>query len=139
MEIPEDIQAALWQKFLFVASWGGVGTLVDAPIGIIRKVPETRQLLEQAMTEVLAVAHARNIAVPDDTVEKTMSFADTLPHEGSTSLHRDIKEGKPSELEFWNGAVVRIGREVNVRTPIHSFIYSSLLPRELRAQGQIRF
>ena len=138
-EIPNDIEVALWQKFLFVVSWGGVGSVTDAPIGIIRSMPETRRMLEQSMSEVLSLAQARKIAVEDDTVIKTMAFVDTLPQNGTTSLHRDIMDGNPSELDFWNGAVVRLGQEVGIATPLNSFIYNSLLPRELRAQGKLSF
>ena len=139
VEIPTDIEAALWQKFLFVVSWGGVGSVTGAPIGVIRSMPETRRMLEQSMSEVLSVAQARKIAVADDTVIKTMAFVDTLPQNGTTSLHRDIMDGNPSELDFWNGAVVRLGQEVGIATPLNSFIYNSLLPRELRAQGKLSF
>ena len=139
VDISPDIQVALWEKFLFVVSWGGVGAVADAPIGVVRSVPETRRMLEQSMTEVLTVSQARNIAIEDDTVRKTIAFVDTLPQNGTTSLQRDIMEGKPSELNFWNGAVVRLGQEVAVATPVNTFIYSSLLPRELRAQGKLQF
>ena len=138
-EIPPDIQAALWQKFLFVVSWGGVGAVTRAPIGTTRTVPETREMLLQVMREVLAVAHARNVALPDDTVRDTLDFMDTLPPGGTTSLQRDISEGKPSELDSWNGAVARLGKEVGVATPLNTFIYHALLPLELQARGQIRF
>jgi 2-dehydropantoate 2-reductase len=68
-----------------------------------------------------------------------MAFVDNLPPGGTTSLQRDIMEGKPSELSAWNGAVVRLGQEVGVITPLHTFIYNSLLPLELRARGQVQF
>jgi len=139
VEIPADIQAALWQKFLFVVSWGGVGTVADAPIGVIRSLAGSRRMLENSMTEVLAVAQAQKIAIADDIIQKTLAFIDTLPPNGTTSLHRDIKAGKPSELASWNGAVVRLGQEVGVATPLNTFIYNSLLPRELQAQGQLVF
>jgi 2-dehydropantoate 2-reductase len=139
VEIPPDIQAALWDKFLFVVSWGGVGAVTRAPIGVLRSVPEMRQMLEQSMHEVFAVAQARNIAFPEDAIRKTIAFVDTLPPSGITSLQRDIVEGRPSELTSWNGAVVRLGQEVGVATPLHAFIYHSLLPLELRARGQVQF
>lgn len=138
-DVPSDIEAALWQKFLFVVSWGGVGAITDAPIGVIRSIPETRRMLELCMSEVLSVAQAKRIAVSNDTVQQTMAFVDTLPQSGTTSLHRDIVDGKPSELDFWNGAVVRLGQEVGVATPLNTFIFNSLLPRELRAQGKLTF
>ena len=102
-------------------------------------MPETRLMLEQSMSEVLSVAQARRIAIDGETVGKTMAFVDTLPPAGTTSLHRDIKNGLPSELESWNGAVVRFGKEAEVPTPINDFIYHSLLPRELRARGKLDF
>jgi 2-dehydropantoate 2-reductase len=102
-------------------------------------VPETRRILEQAMYEIFSVARAREIALPEDVIDKTMAFVDNLPPGGTTSLQRDIMEGKPSELSAWNGAVVRLGQEVGVITPLHTFIYNSLLPLELRARGQVQF
>lgn len=139
VEIPPDIQATLWEKFLSVVSWGGVGSVTRAPIGVLRTVPEARQMLEQAMHEIFTVALARNIALPKDVIGKTMAIVDRLPPDGTTSLQRDIMEGKPSELASWNGAVVRLGQEVGVATPLHAFIYHSLLPLELRARGQVQF
>ena len=68
-----------------------------------------------------------------------MAIVDRLPPDGTASLQRDIMEGKPSELDSWNGAVVRLGQEVGVATPLHAFIYHSLLPLELRARGQVQF
>ena len=55
----------------------------------------------------------------------------------AVNLGRDIMEGRHSELESQTGAVVRMGQEVGVETPINTFIYHSLLPQELKAQGQL--
>jgi len=138
-EIPPDITAALWEKFLFVVSWGGIGAVSRAPIGVIRSLPQTRRLLEQAMGEVLAVARARNVNLRDDIVARTLDFIDTLPPGGTTSMQRDIAQGRPSELESWNGAVVRFGRQGGVAVAVNNFIYDSLLPLELNARGAIPF
>jgi 2-dehydropantoate 2-reductase len=139
VEVPSDIHVALWEKFLFVVSFGGVGAVTRAPIGVIRTLTETRRLLEQCMHEIFEVARARQIALSDGIVEKTMMFLDSLAPSGTTSLQRDIADGKPSELDAWNGAVVRLGQEVGITTPLHSFIYNSLLPLELQARGQLQF
>jgi len=139
VEVPSDIHVALWEKLLFVVSFGGVGAVTRAPIGVIRTLPETRWQLEQCMREIFAVAHARQIALSDGIIEKSMMFIDSLAPSGTTSLQRDIAEGKPSELEAWNGAVVRLGLGVGVATPLHEFIYHTLLPLELRARGKVQF
>jgi 2-dehydropantoate 2-reductase len=139
VEVPSDIHKALWEKFLLITSFGGVGAVTRAPIGIIRKIPEARRLLEQCMQEVLAVARARRVALADAVVADTMTHIDSLAAKGTTSLQRDIADGKPSELEFWNGAVVRLARDVDVATPLHEFIYHCLLPQEMHARGKVKF
>ena len=139
VEVPPDIQQALWEKFLLVTSFGGVGSVTRAPVGVMRAVPETRRMLERCMHEVLAVALARRVPLDDTVIAGTLAFLDSLAPGATTSLQRDLADGKPSELEAWNGAVVRLGHEPGVATPLHEFIYDSMLPLELRARGQLTF
>ena len=138
-EIPADIQVAIWEKFLFIASFSGVGAVTRAPAGVLRSLPETRRMLEAAMREVLAVAQARGIGMTEEAVSRTMALIDGLPEGGTASMQRDIIGGRPSELESQNGAVVRLGQEVGVDTTLHGFIYDCLLPLELRARGELEF
>ncbi len=139
VEISPDIQAAMWRKFLFIVSLSGMGSITRSPIGVFRKLPETRKMLKEVMLEAFQVARARHIDLPEDAVSTTLAFIDGLPASGTASMQRDIMEGRPSELEAQNGAVVRMGQETGVATPINAFIYHSLLPMELRARGQIEF
>jgi 2-dehydropantoate 2-reductase len=139
VDVPPDIHKALWEKFLLVTSFGGVGAVSRAPIGIMRTVPETRLLLEQCMQEVSAVARESRVQLSDTVVADTMKFIDTLAASATTSLQRDVAEGKPSEIDFWNGAVVRLGRAVDVPTPVNQFICHSVLPQELQARRQLVF
>jgi 2-dehydropantoate 2-reductase len=136
VEVPPDIQAAMWDKFLFIASFSGVGAVTRAPAGVLRSIPQTRELLIGAMREVLAVARARGVALTEESITRALAFIDNLPHEGTASMQRDIMEGRPSELESQNGAVVRLGQAAGVPTPLHDFIYRALLPMELRARGR---
>lgn len=138
-EIPDDIQVAMWEKFVFIAAISGVGAVTRAPAGVIRSLPETRQMLEQAMREILAVARARGVALSDEVVSQTMAFIDAMPAGGTASMQRDIIAGRPSELDYQNGTVARLGRELGVPTPVNAFIYASLLPQELRARGKVEF
>ena len=137
--IPSDINGAMWQKFLLVAAWSGLGAVTRSPIGIFRSQPGTRQMLEQTMSEIYDVARARDIDLPGGVVAKTMEFLDALPSGGTASMQRDIMDGKPSELETQTGTVVRLGQELGIETPVNNFIYNCLLPMELRAKGQLTF
>jgi 2-dehydropantoate 2-reductase len=135
--IPTDIHVALWEKFLFGASTSGLGAVTRAPMNVLRELSTTRQMLEEAMHEILAVAHARSIALPSSSVSEAMALVDSLPVGTTASMQRDIMAGRPSELEAQNGAVTRLGGEAGVATPLHSFIYTSLLPQELYARGPL--
>jgi 2-dehydropantoate 2-reductase len=137
--VPGDIDVALWEKFAFVVSVGGVGAVTRAPIGQERSHPATRAMIESAIREIVTVGQASGVKIGEDVVEKSMSFVDTLPAQGSASLQRDLAAGRPSELEAWNGAVVRIGRQLGLETPIHAFIHASLVLLEERARGRREF
>lgn len=133
-EIPPDIHRSMWTKFVFIAPMSGVGAITRVPLGVWRAIPESRRLAQIAVEEVVAVASARGIKLDDDVVARTMQRYDHLPPDSTASLQRDVTEGKPSELEAQIGAVVRLGREAGVPTPVHEVIYSALLPLERTAR-----
>jgi len=137
--VADDIHAAMWMKFLFIASYSGVGTVARATAGPLRTVPETRALVRRAMEEVYAVARARGVKMPHDSVEKSLAAVDALPADATASMQRDVVAGRPSELEAQSGAVVRLGREAGVEVPTHEFIYGALKPLELKARGELIF
>jgi 2-dehydropantoate 2-reductase len=139
VKIPEDIHVSMWKKFLLIAPWGGLGALTRAPVGVTRSLPETRALLEHAMEEIHLVAQARKVAMERESINQAMAFIDNLPYEGTASMQRDIMAGRPSELDAQNGAVVRLGKEAGVATPVNGMFYSSLLPLEMRARKQLNF
>lgn len=137
-EVPHDIDVAIWQKFLMVCSLGGVCAACRQPAGPVRAQPESRALLRRAMEEIVALATARGVALPHDAVDKAMALADSVPPDGTSSLHRDIVDGRPSELDDWSGAVVRLAAESGVPVPTHGFVYAVLRPSEQAARQSFR-
>ncbi|MFC2135870.1 ketopantoate reductase family protein [Bacteroidota bacterium] len=136
-KIPDDIYSALWQKFLFVTSTSGIGAVTRIPMGLLRKVHETRKLFVRSINEIINIAEKKNIDLPGDIVAKSLDYLDNLKADSTSSTQRDIMEGRPSELEALNGAVVRMGKDLSIETPVNEFIYSSLLPMELIARNNL--
>lgn len=132
-----DIRTALWKKLLTVSSWAGLGALSRSPIGVIRQLPETRALVDRAMDEGIAVGRALGHAIADGFKAELWGFYDALSPDATASMLRDIMAGKPSELDAWNGAVVRFGKQTGVATPVHTFTYHALLPMEKRARNEL--
>jgi len=137
VHVPEDIQAWLWWKFVASATMGGLGAVTRVPTAVWRQIPEVRGMVERAAQEVVAVARARGVQLAADVIEQLQRVIDALPPGIMTSMAEEIIGGRPSELEYWSGAVVRLGREAGVATPLNEVIYYSLLPQERQARGQV--
>jgi 2-dehydropantoate 2-reductase len=130
--IPDDINVAIWDKFVFLASFSGLTSVTRLPIGPIREDSETRALLRDALAEVVAVARAKGVALPKDILEKKLKWADDLPAAMVASMAGDLQRGNRLELPWLSGTVVKLGEELGVPTPVHKFLYLAL---KLHAQG----
>jgi 2-dehydropantoate 2-reductase len=134
-QVPPDIQHSMWTKFLFIAVMSGIGALTRVPIGVWRAEPEIRALVTAALHEVVALANARGIDLGDDAVAQTWQRYDALAPASTSSLQRDVMDGKPSELDAQLGAIVRLAKESSVPTPVTSMLYHCLLPQERLARA----
>lgn len=81
------------------------------------------------------MGRALGVPLPPDAAQQTMALVDRLAPGATASMQRDIAEGRPSELESQNGAIVRLGREAGLPTPTHAFLYAARLPQERRARA----
>ena len=134
-EVPPSIQVAIWEKFMLIATWGGMGAVTRSPVGVWRSLPGTRRMAEDCLREIQMLARARGVAVEPERVSATVDFIDRIAPQGTASMQRDIAAGRPSELESLNGVVVRLGRSLSAPTPTHTFIYHTLLAQEHAARA----
>jgi 2-dehydropantoate 2-reductase len=137
-DIAPDIWRSMWSKFLFIAPMSAIGALTRVPVGVWRAMPETRDIAVRALREMVAVASARGVDLGSDAVERTLERYDNMTPDSTSSLQRDIMEGKPSELEAQAGAIVRMAREAKVATPVCETLYALLLPQQRRAASMAR-
>ncbi len=135
VEMSDDILKVLWTKFVFISAISALGSLTRASIGEYRQVPESREVLTEALGEVAAVAQARGVKLEGDLVAKTLEFIDNSAPNMKTSMQRDVEAGRPSELESMIGVVPRLGRQSGVSTPVLRLAYALLKPGNLKVQG----
>jgi 2-dehydropantoate 2-reductase len=131
----EDIHVAMWNKFIFIASFGGVGALARANAGEIRANPETRQLVVDAAKEVEAVGLADGVKLPADAADRAIGFFDSIGPTSTSSMQRDVAAGLMFELEAFSGTIVQRGQANGTPTPVHQMIYALLLPAMKRAMN----
>ncbi len=133
--IPDDIHLEIWRKFLFITTLSGIGGLTRVEMGSMRSDDYIRNLMLQTATEIMAVANAKGIAITPSDIEKVFAFIDQQAPDATASMQRDIMDGKPSELDNFNGYVVREGKKHNIPTPVNEFIYRCLLLMENKARN----
>lgn len=128
-----DINRAIWDKFVFLATFSGMTALTRLPKAPILADPETRAMFHAALAEVVAVARVKGIDMPADHADALLRFGDGLPAEMKSSLLHDLERGNRLEVPWLSGAVARIGGECGVPTPVHRFIATAL---KLHAEGK---
>ena len=126
--LTNDILGIIWEKFAFLAPFSGITALTRQPVGVFRTVPETRALFLDAVSEVAHLARARGVGLGMDVVERIGSLIDTLVPEMKSSMLNDLERGGRLELPWLSGAVVRLGLELSVPTPVHRVIAAALAP-----------
>jgi 2-dehydropantoate 2-reductase len=124
----DDVQAILWTKFVRLATWSGMTTVTRSPMGVVRDTPATFDMMMAAIEEVIAVGKATGVKFPPDLMDGTLKLIKNFPANSKSSMLEDMERGRRLELPWLSGAVVRIGKEVGVSTPIHQFITTVLTP-----------
>ncbi len=132
--ISEDIHLDIWKKFLFIGTISGIGALTRAVFGVMREQEGIRKIIFDTAKEMVAVANAKGIGLSANDVQKIIDIIDSLDYNTTASMQRDMMEGKPSELENFNGYIVAQGKLLGIEVPTNAFTYNCLLPQELKAR-----
>ena len=128
-EISLDPLQVLWQKFIVLSALAGITSAAQTRPKELLKYPDARRMFCDAMEEALAVGLAKGVNLSDDLVQESLKYIDGLP-DFQNSMHGDYEAGRATELDALSGAVIRLGKQIGVPTPVHSFLYSVLLPHK---------
>jgi 2-dehydropantoate 2-reductase len=124
--LSRDIRRAVWMKFAMLAPFSGLTTLTGSTAGPIRETPGTRALMEAAVNEVVAVGAAIGVKLNEGDVAGVWKAIEANPPAMTSSMAHDRRAGKPLELNYLSGGVVRLGKKHGVPTPTHTFITQAL-------------
>ena len=127
-EIAADIRAALWTKFLFIATMAGVTSIARQTLAQLMPRPEWRPVVTACLREIEATGRANGVNLPPDIHDTTLAYIENNLADLQASMHTDLIAGRPLELEALTGAVIRAGRAAAVPTPINDVIYAMLNP-----------
>ena len=128
-ELSPDPLGVLWEKFIVLSALAGITSAAQTRPKELLKFPDARKLFCDAMEEALAVGLAKGVDLPANIVQDSLKYIDSLP-DFQNSMQGDYKAGRPTELDALSGAVIRLGKQIGVKTPVHNFLYSVLLPHK---------
>uniref|UniRef100_UPI0035618B7D ketopantoate reductase family protein n=1 Tax=Lutibacter sp. TaxID=1925666 RepID=UPI0035618B7D len=134
-KLSNNLQQEIWTKFLFITTISAIGALTRATIGEMIASDEIKKIMYKTAKEIVNVAKAKGVNLHKDIIEKQFQIIESQPYDTTSSLQRDIMQGKPSELESQNGTIVKMGKELGIPTPMNAIIYNCLLPQEKMARG----
>ena len=114
--ISDDIDVTLWSKLIINCAFNALSAVADISYGPMLEVDGTRDVVTRAVQEATTVARACGVAIPDDLLAHILNIPSMMPNQKSSTA-QDLARGKPSEIDFLNGHVVRKGAELGIPTP----------------------
>jgi len=126
--ISENIEGELWVKLLRNCALNAISALGRVHYGEIAQNANAKQLMQNVVDEVLAVAVAARVVMPDihdresgmaAAMDLAMQMADAF-----SSTAQDLNRGRPTEIDALNGYVARRGAELGVPVPVNHALFT---------------
>jgi 2-dehydropantoate 2-reductase len=114
----EDPFPALWNKYIFIASFALVTGMSGKTMGGVLADPVLRDHQQHIMEEIIAIAEAKGYRFPPNAIQEVFAKGEAFPYETKTSYQRDLEvPGKPNEGDLFGGTILRMGKELGIPTP----------------------
>jgi 2-dehydropantoate 2-reductase len=131
-KLEEDMKRALWYKFMINTGINQVTAVLRLPYGAIMnrggpgEIPEARELIEEAMHEVIRVANAEGIGLDEGDIRNWYNTLNSLSPGGFTSMCQDVMAGRKTELEMFGLTMIGLGKKHGIPVPVNRFLYLQL-------------
>lgn len=124
----DNIEGELWLKLLCNCALNAISALGRTRYGEITKSNDAKQLMEETIEEVLAVARAARVLLPSvhdraSGMAAAMEIA-TQMADAFSSTAQDLSRGRPTEIDALNGYIARRGAELGVPVPVNHALFT---------------
>ena len=122
--ISGNVEADLWTKLIMNCAYNAISALTRVRYGYLVADARTREVMRQVVEEVLAVARAAGVRMPNgDLVGAAWKLAETMPA-AISSTAQDIAQGRRTEIDSLNGYAARRGGELGIATPVNQTLHA---------------
>jgi len=124
-QISNDVIGELWTKLVINCAYNALSALGRSRYGPMTAVPSVRLVMVDVVTEILALARAKNVKLRDDLLEMTLAFANVMP-EATSSTAQDLARGRATEIDHLNGYVARECDALGLPAPVNRTLYAAV-------------
>lgn len=117
-----QIEKDALQKFSFVSPMAAAGAFYNAQAFVFQMKGQFRNTFIALIEEVKAISDAMQISLPENIVDINLKIMDDLAPTATASMHRDIRDGKQSEIDGLVFEVIRLGKKYGIPTPVYEMI-----------------
>jgi 2-dehydropantoate 2-reductase len=122
-EISDNVRGELWLKLILNCAYNAVSAITQMPYGKAVAGVGILDVMRDAVAECRLVAQADGVDIPGDVDLAVRRIAETMSGQLSSTA-RDLARGKPSEIDYLNGFVVRRGDALGIPTPANRVLWS---------------
>jgi 2-dehydropantoate 2-reductase len=131
--LSNDIEQALWDKWVFLATLAGMTTLCRGSVGQIVATDYGRQVTTELFQECLAVAERSGHPIATETSDKALAMLTAAGSGFTASMLRDLQAAQPTEHDHILGAIIRRGQNLSCKTPLLQIALTHL---QVQVQGR---
>jgi len=132
--LSDNVRSALWAKLILNCAYNALSALGRLPYGELVQRPGVLDVIRDVVAECKAVAAADGVNLPADVDTSVRRIPETMPMQHSSTA-QDLVRGKPSEIDFLNGHVVKRGEVLGVPTPANRVLWTLVKLAESRSGG----
>ena len=129
VSIKEDITNAIWAKYLFVAPWAAISSLVKQPLHQIRVNKNCFSVLQQLIDEYALIAQTQGATLSENLIGNIKKGLERLPPESKTSMQNDVelhKDIKLCEFDPLLASAFYLAQKHHLNTPLLNCCFSCL-------------
>ncbi len=139
-EATDQLEQFIWAKILYNAALNPLGALLGVTYGALSEEASTRTIMDRIIREAFAVTAAHGIRLFWETAEEYLQtfYTKMIPPTAAhyPSMLRDLQKGRMTEINALNGAVIQLGREKQIPTPVNDTLVSLIHFREIHSREQ---
>ena len=122
-EVSNNVRGELWAKLTLNCAYNAVSAITQLPYGKTVVGVGVQEVMRDVVAECLAVAKADGVQVTGDVYQAVAKLAGSMPDQ-SSSTAQDLARGKPTEIDYLNGFIVKRGELLGVPTPANRVLWA---------------